>query len=80
MQAACGVVREHAGLARALARIDALRESIGPANALIAACLILTAALARTESRGAHFRSDFPDANAPQRTFLTRANALAASA
>ena len=79
MQADCGVVREHAGLARALARVDALRESIGPANALVAARLILTAALARKESRGAHFRSDFPDANAPQRTFLTRADALAAS-
>ena len=29
-------------------------------NAVLVARLVLSAALARTESRGAHFRSDFP--------------------
>ncbi len=71
MEADACVVRDGAGLERALTRVHALGESHGQANALIAAELILRAALARTESRGAHFRSDYPDDATPQRTFLT---------
>jgi L-aspartate oxidase len=70
MEADACVVRDGAGLERALTHVHALGESHGQANALIAAELILRAALARTESRGAHFRSDYPDDATPQRTFI----------
>lgn len=80
MQAHAGVVREAAGLAQALDRVDALCNVHGRANALSAARLILSAALAREESRGAHFRSDHPHAAEQHRTFLTPADADAAAA
>jgi len=76
MEESAGVVRDAGGLVRALERIDALGEKHGRANELIAARLIVTAARARAESRGAHFRSDFPHAAAaPERSFLTAASA-----
>jgi L-aspartate oxidase len=76
MEAAAGVVRDDAGLARALDRLDALCEAHGRGNELVAARLIVTAARARAESRGAHFRSDHPHAAAaPERSFLTAASA-----
>jgi L-aspartate oxidase len=79
MQTHAGVVRDGAGLRRALERVEALGAVHGQAHPLTAAHLILTAALARTESRGAHFRSDFPHAAEPQRSFLTRTDAHAAA-
>ncbi|MCW5719199.1 MAG: L-aspartate oxidase [Bauldia sp.] len=63
MTADVGVVRTGAGIARALAVIARLEASPGAAsirNPLVAAKLIATSALLRSESRGAHFRSDHP--------------------
>jgi L-aspartate oxidase len=79
MEADANVVRDGPGLERALAGVHALGESHGQANALIAAELILRAALARHESRGAHFRSDHPDVATPQRTFIAGAPDVAAA-
>jgi len=65
-----GVVRRAQGLARALTVIDRLLERHGRALPLVAARLVAAAALERRESRGAHFRADFPQtAASPRRTF-----------
>jgi len=57
----CGIVRDAAGLSEAIARL----ESKGPAPEARAAhqvaLLIARCALAREESRGAHYRTDFPE-------------------
>jgi L-aspartate oxidase len=80
MQLHASVVRDATGLKLALDRVDALCDAHGRANALVAARLILTAALARKESRGGHFRSDFPDAGQPHRSFITDTDHAAAAA
>ncbi|CAL1690829.1 L-aspartate oxidase [Brevundimonas subvibrioides] len=61
MSADCGVVRDGDGLRRQIALIDRLEAAHGPAPALVAARLIVEAALGRHESRGGHYRSDYPD-------------------
>jgi len=75
-----GVVRDRAGMERALALIATLeRKTKSPRfrNSLTAARMIATGALARTESRGGHYRSDFPHADPAwrHRTFMTLAEA-----
>lgn len=65
-----GVVRDAAGLSRLVAHIDGLRAAHGEAPALVAARLVAASALARRESRGGHFRADFPEAQSPPRRTL----------
>lgn len=60
MSAEAGVVRNAAGLTRALAALDALEAGMPGALPVAAARLIVESALARRESRGGHWRSDFP--------------------
>lgn len=60
MSADVGVVRTAAGLSRALAVLDDLEAGTPGALPLVAARLIVEAALARRESRGGHWRGDFP--------------------
>ncbi|HZZ36400.1 MAG TPA: L-aspartate oxidase [Caulobacteraceae bacterium] len=65
-----GVVRDGAGLGGLVAWIDALQGAHGPALPLIAARLIAEGALARRESRGAHYRTDFPATAIPAHSRL----------
>jgi L-aspartate oxidase len=63
-----GLVRSGEGLRRALARLAALEstaaaETSETGNLLTVARLLAMSALARPESRGAHFRSDHPAAD-----------------
>lgn len=73
-----GVVRDAAGLTRLLGQIEALEPAYGPCPTVVAARLIVEAALARRESRGGHFRADFPATAEPARTFVTPTSADAA--
>jgi L-aspartate oxidase len=69
-----GVVRDEAGLQRLLAQIDGLEHAHGAALPLLAARILAQAALNRAESRGAHYRSDFPQSAPARRTFTTLAD------
>ncbi len=67
-----GVVRDEAGLSAGLAELDTIELDLGSdlraRNAAVVARLVLEAALARRESRGAHFRSDHPLTDPAQAT------------
>src|SRR5262245_20979349 len=87
MTAHVGVIRDAIGLSHALREIGRIeRESASPAlrNMAVAALLVAAAAWQRRESRGGHYRSDYPAADAApgRRTFLTldQARALAREA
>jgi L-aspartate oxidase len=76
MSAEVGVIRAGHGLARALGEISAIEKkakTAGLKDMAIAALMIAAAAYARTESRGAHYRSDFPatDPKQAHRSYFT---------
>jgi L-aspartate oxidase len=75
-----GLERDRAGLAEALTIICQVERAGGAEPALLnmtaAAKLVTAAALMRRESRGGHYRTDYPATNtAAQRTFITLADA-----
>jgi L-aspartate oxidase len=72
MTAKAGVVRDAAGLTSLVGTIQDLKAQNGPTNELVTAGLIAEGALARQESRGGHYRSDFPKELDPaKRSFVT---------
>ncbi len=80
MSADVGVVRDAAGMTRALAVIaDLDRKNRSPrfANMLAAAHMIAAGSLARIESRGGHYRSDYPHSDPAwrHRTYMTLSEA-----
>jgi L-aspartate oxidase len=87
------IMRERAGLQRSASELagalqmlagfpaqvsDATSDAIAAANAGLVARLIVTNALLREESRGAHFRTDFPHADDAWRVHLVLARGQAA--
>lgn len=74
-----GVVRDAPGLNRLLSQVDALAGRFPNAGPVIAARLIAECALDRRESRGAHFRLDYPSLAVEARRTLVRLEAGALS-
>lgn len=67
-----GVSRNEAGLSDLISRVGRLQARYGDANEIRVAGMIAQAALARTESRGGHYREDWPQTAA--RAIDTRLN------
>src|SRR5690606_38805945 len=65
-----GVAPAAAALTRLLGEIDETAARVGDAPARVAARLVAACALARRESRGGHYRADFPQTDAPHRTLV----------
>jgi len=70
MESNVGIVRDAAGLSAAVARLEEIRTALPPAcdrqraethNLVESGLAIARSALARTESRGGHYRSDYPE-------------------
>lgn len=75
-----GVLRHAAGLTQALLSLLPLVEKNGPASDPALTGLMMTvSALRREESRGGHFRTDFPATGPARRSRLTLHAALAAA-
>ncbi|MFT3995856.1 MAG: L-aspartate oxidase [Asticcacaulis sp.] len=71
MQAHAAVIRDAAGLKALIATLDDLQQTFKGALPLVAARLIAQCALQRQESRGSHYRQDYPVTDAvAQRTFV----------
>jgi L-aspartate oxidase len=73
MSADVGVERDAEGLKRALRTLLELEETAlevtrAYLNMVSSATLVVAAALKRTESRGGHFRTDFPQTSAEWQT------------
>jgi L-aspartate oxidase len=67
-----GIVRTGSGLKQAISRLEEIGQPISKPrsrreyearNLQIAGLLVARSALAREESRGAHYRTDYPDHN-----------------
>jgi L-aspartate oxidase len=77
MSSRVGVIRDRDGMRHALTEIAAIERKWSHVpqlrNMATAALLVTAAALQREESRGGHYRSDFPktDPKQAKRTFLT---------
>jgi L-aspartate oxidase len=76
-----GIIRNGKDLCDAVKRLEGLasppaslktRQSYEAQNILEVARLIARSALARQESRGAHYRSDFPLKSAPKHSFVSK--------
>ena len=76
MSAEAGVIRDADGLSRLLSQIDRLDAQHGVCGPLVAARLTAACALDRQESRGGHYRSDYPGQLPPARTFITLKNGV----
>jgi L-aspartate oxidase len=72
MSAQAGVVRDAKGLSNLIDTIDEMGTANGISNEVVTARLIATCALARHESRGGHYRADYPEPiNPAKRSFVT---------
>ncbi len=75
-----GLVRDETGLKTLLALIDSLEIKAPGALALVSARLVAECALRRHESRGSHYRSDYPQTAAvAERTFVRLADIVSAN-